>query len=85
MNLPGPGVIMMYGMEKTTIYLPEDLKGAVRRAAQRQGLSEAEVIRRSIHAAVADDRPRPRGALLSGREPIARRDDELLSDFGTSR
>jgi hypothetical protein len=35
-------------MEKTTVYLPDDLKAAVKRAAAQQGVSEAEVIRASI-------------------------------------
>lgn len=73
---------IIYGMEKTTVYLPEDLKAAIRCAAQRQGLSEAEVIRRSIRKAVADERPRPRGGVFAGNEPIARRTDELLQGFG---
>ena len=31
-------------MEKTTLYLPDDLKAAVKRAAARKQISEAEVI-----------------------------------------
>jgi metal-responsive CopG/Arc/MetJ family transcriptional regulator len=69
-------------MEKTTIYLPDELKAAVKRAAQRRGVSEAEVIRESIRTAVGDSRPGPHGGLYSGSEPIARRADELLDGFG---
>lgn len=69
-------------MEKTTVYLPDDLKAAVKRAAKQRGLSEAEVIRNSIRMGVGGDRPRPRGALYSGREPMAERVDELLEGFG---
>jgi hypothetical protein len=69
-------------MEKTTVYLARDLKAAVRRAARRRGVSEAEVIRDSIRMAVGSDKPRPRGALYSGREPIANRVDALMDDFG---
>ncbi len=69
-------------MEKTTVYLPDDLKAAVKRAAKQRGLSEAEVIRDSIRMGVGGDRPRPRGALYSGREPMADRVDELLEGFG---
>jgi hypothetical protein len=54
----------------------------VKRAAKRRGVSEAEVIRDSIRMGVGGDKPRPRGALYSGREPIARRVDELLDGFG---
>ena len=35
-------------MDKTTIYLPTELRSAVKRAARRRGISEAEVIRDSI-------------------------------------
>jgi ribbon-helix-helix CopG family protein len=69
-------------VDKTTVYLPEDLKVAVKRAAARRGVSEAEVIRDSIRAAVGGARPRPRGGLYSGPEPIARRAEQLLDGFG---
>lgn len=69
-------------MEKTTIYLPDDLKAAVKRVAAQRGVSEAEVIRQSVRAGVGSIRPRPRGGLYSGSEPIARRVDELLEGFG---
>jgi predicted transcriptional regulator len=65
--------------QKTTIYLPEDLKRAVEREARRRGSSEAEVIRQAVAAAV--DRPRPKAGFLDG-EPIAERADELLAGFG---
>ena len=68
-------------VEKTTVYPPEDLKTAVKRAALQRG-SEAEVIRESIRAGVGGDNPRPRGGLYSGSEPIARRVGELLDGFG---
>jgi len=64
---------------KTTVYLPDDLKAAVEREARRLGLSEAEVIRRSIAGAV--DRPRPQAGILSA-EPMAERADDLLVGFG---
>lgn len=69
-------------MEKTTVYLPDDLKAAVSRAAAQQGLSEAEVIRQSIRRAVGAERVRPRGGVFFGGEPVARRAEELLSGFG---
>jgi metal-responsive CopG/Arc/MetJ family transcriptional regulator len=69
-------------VDKTTVYLPDELKAAVKRAAQRRGVSEAEVIRESIRTAVGNVRPQPRGGLYSGSEPIARRVDELLDGFG---
>jgi hypothetical protein len=69
-------------MDKTTVYLPDDLKAAVKRAAKRRGVSEAAVIRDSIRMGVGGDKPRPRGALYSGREPIANQVDEHMDGFG---
>jgi predicted nucleic acid-binding protein len=56
-------------VEKTTIYLSLELKTAIKRVAQRRGVSEAEVIRDSIRSAIGEDRPRPRGALFCERSP----------------
>jgi hypothetical protein len=69
-------------MDKTTIYLPEELKAAVKQVARQRGISEAEVIRESIRSVVGDVKPRPTGGLYTGAEPIARRADELLDGFG---
>ena len=41
-------------MDKTTVYLPVELKTALRRVALQRGVSEAEVIRESIRQAVLD-------------------------------
>ena len=68
-------------MQKTTLYLPDELKAAVEDEARRSGRSEAEVIRSAVAAAVKPVRPKPRASLFSG-DPIARRADELLSGFG---
>lgn len=64
------------------MYLPGDLKDAVRRSARRRGVSEATVIRESIRAAVASERPGPRAGLFASRDPMAGRVDELLVGFG---
>jgi hypothetical protein len=69
-------------MDKTTIYLPVELKSAIRRVARRRGISEAEVIRDSIRNAVGDERPRPRGGLFASGAPIARHADDHLTGFG---
>jgi hypothetical protein len=69
-------------MNKTTVYLPPDLKAAVERAARRRRVSEAEVIRDSIRSAVGGERPRPRGALFASGAPIAREADRHLAGFG---
>lgn len=64
---------------KTTVYLPDALKAALAREAQRRGCSEAEVIRDALAAAV--QRPRPRAGIIDG-EPFAALTDELLAGFG---
>lgn len=69
-------------MEKTTLYLPDDLKTAIKRTAAQQGISEAEVIRQSLRHTVGETRPHPRGGLFSSGQPIARHADELLAGFG---
>ncbi len=77
----------MYGMFKTTVYLPEDLKAALERMAAAEGRSEAEIIRESIRATVAGRRsPRPRIPLCArglGDPTASERTDELLRDFGS--
>ncbi len=69
-------------MDKTTVYLPPELRSAIRRIARQRGLSEAEVIRNSIRNAVGADRPQPRGGLFASGAPIAREADDHLSGFG---
>jgi len=76
---------MMYGMRRTTIYLPDELKAALERTAAAQGLSEAEVVRGALAAATIDQRhPRPQLPLFdSGEATLAERvDDELAAGFG---
>lgn len=76
----------MYGMRKTTLYLPADLKSSIERLAREEGLPEAEVIRTALREAVARrPRPRPRVPLVEaglGDPTIASRADELLEGFG---
>lgn len=77
----------MYGMVKTTVYLPEALKRALERAATTEGCSEAELIREAIRERVNRPHRRPpRLPLIDaglGDPTAARRVDELLADgFG---
>lgn len=65
--------------QKTTIYLPDDLKASIEREASRRNCSEAQVIRDAVAAAVS--RPRPLAGFINA-EPIADRVDELLAGFG---
>ena len=69
-------------VQKTTLYLPEDLKVAVKRVAAKRGVSEAEIIRESIRESVGRVRARPRGGLYSSGQPIARNAEEMLAGFG---
>jgi plasmid stability protein len=76
---------MMYGMRRTTIYLPDDLKEALERTAAAEGRSEAEVVRSALATATADHiYPTPHLPLFSSADPtLAERvDEELASGFG---
>jgi len=75
-------VVPICGVDKTTVYLPDDLKAQLKRVARSRGVSEATVIRDAIRAAVTQTRPAPRGGLFEGTEPIAALADELLKGFG---
>lgn len=76
----------MYGIKKTTLYLPDDLKAALERAAAERGTSEAEVVREALRSLVNRiERPRPRVPLTGaglGEATIGERSEELLSGFG---
>ena len=74
----------MYGMEKTTVYLPNHLKEALRRAARRTGRSEADLIREGVAlVSASSDTPAPRLPLFeSGQPDLAERVDEALRGFG---
>jgi Arc/MetJ-type ribon-helix-helix transcriptional regulator len=72
----------MYGMQKTTVYLPDDLKRALEQAATSRGRSEAELIREAIRA-LTGGAARPRLPLFrSGRRGLAERVDQALKGFG---
>ncbi len=48
-------------MEKTTLYLPEQLQHELREAARREGRPQAELVREALGAYLhARPRPRPR-------------------------
>lgn len=70
----------MPGTVKTTLYLPTNLKQRIEDEATRQGVSEAEVIRRVLDNGL--ERPRPKGGLFSDPDLDARRVDEYLKGFG---
>jgi hypothetical protein len=75
----------MYGMRRTTVYLPDDLKAALERTAEQRGTTEADVIRKAVATATADQaHPRPRVPLFHSSDPTLadRVDAELASGFG---
>jgi plasmid stability protein len=75
----------MYGMKRTTVYLPDDLKAALERTAAAQGKSEAEVVRLAlVEATAAYESPLPRVPLFESGDPtLAERvDDVLAHGFG---
>jgi len=75
---------MMYGMERTTVYLTEAQKRALERAARLSGRSEAELIREGVDTVTA--RLQVAEPVLplfaSGQPDLAERADEHLEGFG---
>jgi hypothetical protein len=73
-------------MIKTTVYLPDDLKAAVRRAAAERRMSEAAVIRQAIESDVAAlRRPKPEGGFITGDwEQVDWNTNDWLKGFGES-
>ena len=72
-------------MKKTTVYLPDDLKAALERAAAAQGRSEAELIREAVRKLTQNaEQPKPKLPLFRGDDPtLAERvDEELKKGFG---
>lgn len=71
-------------MHRTTVYLPEDLKLNLERAARVTERSEADLIREGIRQVVAAYAPqRPQIPLFRSNDPtLAERVDEHLKGFG---
>ena len=64
----------IHAMDKTTVYLPVELKTGLRRVARERGVSDAEVIREAIRQVVSSGRPRPGPVCSQGasRSPARR-------------
>jgi plasmid stability protein len=75
---------MMYGVKRTTIYLPDELKARLEAAARARGRTEADVIREALTRALDElPAPRPRLPLTAptGRPTNwAERVDDLLEE-----
>lgn len=64
-------------VEKTTVYLPKDVKRRLRTRARERGVSEAQLIREGLDVVLA---PRPRFPLFhSGTALTAEEIDEVLA------
>jgi hypothetical protein len=74
----------MYGVQETTVYLPEDLKLALEQVARSQGRRAAELVREALRTMVSNaSPPRPRLPLFESGDPdLAERVDEALAEFG---
>jgi len=77
---------MMYGMRKTTVYLPDELKDSLERLSASSGRSEAEIIREALVQIVREATPpKPRLPITAqglGDPSLAETVDELLEGFG---
>ena len=76
---------IVYGMYKTTIYLPDDLKAELERTAEETGRSEADLIREGVRLALTQHLPPTphTGIFDSGDSHLSERVDDLLRGFGT--
>ncbi len=73
---------IVYGMQKTTIYLPEKLKRQIGKVAKRDKKSEAEIIREALETMMRwRTAPKPTVPLFDkglGDPTLAERADDLL-------
>ncbi len=76
----------MGGMEKTTVYLPADLKRALELTARIEGRSEADLIREGVATVTERHAVRePHAPLFNSADPdFASRVDEFMEGFGDS-
>lgn len=68
-------------MQKTTVYLPDDLKAALEHAAAETRRTESEIIREGLRLILAQRQPPPprSGIFDSGDPSLSERVDELLA------
>jgi hypothetical protein len=71
----------MYGVRRTTVYLPDDLKAALERTAAGQGRREADLIREGVRLVTERHAtPEPRLPLFeSGDGQLSEVVDEALA------
>ncbi len=71
----------MYGVKRTTIYLPDEMKADIEREAARRGVTEAEVIRTAVGEHLETRKKRKLNLPLFPEgfgEDLAGRVDEIL-------
>ena len=71
-------------MTKTTVYLPDDLKRALKKLANQRRCSEAELLREAVARLASEtDAPIPKVPLFRSSGPsIAEETDGALEGFG---
>ncbi|MGI8608007.1 MAG: ribbon-helix-helix domain-containing protein [Candidatus Dormibacteria bacterium] len=70
-------------MKRTTIYLPEQLKTKLERAAAQDGRTEADLVREGVERLLELREPHPRLPLFASGQPgLAENAEELLAGFG---
>lgn len=72
-------------MKKTSLYLEDELNQALARRAADEGLSKAELIRRTLAGAMSRPKrvkPTAKGIIRDGRADIAGNDEEYLRTTG---
>jgi hypothetical protein len=68
---------------KTTVYLDEDIRAAIRFTALDRQVPEAEVIRQALRASLGGaDLPAPQGAVFDGGQPVDWNSGDPLKGFG---
>jgi len=73
----------MYGVQRTTIYLPESLKRTLARAAHEEGRSEADLIREGLERLLEARHAKPKLPLFkSGKPDLAENVDRDLDGSG---
>ena len=72
----------MYGMKRTTVYFPEELKSRLVEDATRRGVSEAEIIREAVAKELR--RGRLTGGIFTGGSLDARdiESGDAMEGFG---
>lgn len=73
-------------MDKTTLYLPEEMSVELRQAARRNGTSQAEIVRAALGAYLrATPRRLPRSVGVAGNPNVSAARDEEALDAGWDR